>query len=553
MNQYDLTGHTASSTYGRLVQTIGSSYYDGFGNLLNINATGSQGSQGVMGFQGNNGPQGDIGPAGISGDKYYSTASDDMLLPFANDTISMHLDAGLAYSTGMYVVVQVTDDPDTWFHARIINYDPETGLLELYCIDSQGVHIDYSTWYVNVSGGIGPVGRQGETGIQGNQGPNGNTGLQGPGFSAVLNYGTNRLLTSNNTSNQAQANSQITFNGNTFLQTQFSFGSTSPLGLLQGPVLDTHPESNYTTFIPFINNDLAFNRLRGGTMSDNATSSTTTLDVMFNGATDYVTFNTNIIPATYSLTVDFYNGTFMKYGQIYGVHFGNTSWIAKSIKLELYYSGGWVTASSVTGWGLPVFAVNYSANAANPISSMRWTFGDYNYPAGSAQAGSGFRIAQIWGTYYNSLGVQSTLLSKSGGVLYGDITPNTSGSSNLGTSPFRFNSGWFNNLYGGVLTTFRILDDGVNDLTFRLNSIDRIKIFRTTGNLVIGTSSDNGFALYNNGTSYFNGNIQIAQNSTGAGSAALGRNCPAIDPTTPYTWIKMISADGSTVYIPAYK
>ena len=32
---YNLTGATVSSTYGRLVQTINGSFYDGFGNLLN--------------------------------------------------------------------------------------------------------------------------------------------------------------------------------------------------------------------------------------------------------------------------------------------------------------------------------------------------------------------------------------------------------------------------------------------------------------------------------------------------------------------------------------
>ena len=32
---YNLTGATVSSTYGRLVQTINGSFYDGYGNLLN--------------------------------------------------------------------------------------------------------------------------------------------------------------------------------------------------------------------------------------------------------------------------------------------------------------------------------------------------------------------------------------------------------------------------------------------------------------------------------------------------------------------------------------
>jgi hypothetical protein len=49
------------------------------------------------------------------------------------------------------------------------------------------------------------------------------------------------------------------------------------------------------------------------------------------------------------------------------------------------------------------------------------------------------------------------------------------------------------------------------------------------------------------------GVIQVSQNSTGAGSAALGANSPATTNTAPYTWIKMKSSDGSTVYVPAWK
>lgn len=47
--------------------------------------------------------------------------------------------------------------------------------------------------------------------------------------------------------------------------------------------------------------------------------------------------------------------------------------------------------------------------------------------------------------------------------------------------------------------------------------------------------------------------VQISNNTTGAGSAALGANCPATTATAPYTWFKMLSNDGSTVYVPAWK
>jgi hypothetical protein len=41
--------------------------------------------------------------------------------------------------------------------------------------------------------------------------------------------------------------------------------------------------------------------------------------------------------------------------------------------------------------------------------------------------------------------------------------------------------------------------------------------------------------------------------STGAGSAALGANCPAGTLTAPYKWLKVIFSDGNVGYIPAFK
>lgn len=47
--------------------------------------------------------------------------------------------------------------------------------------------------------------------------------------------------------------------------------------------------------------------------------------------------------------------------------------------------------------------------------------------------------------------------------------------------------------------------------------------------------------------------VQLKNNTTGAGSAALGANCPAVTATAPYTWFKMMSSDGSTVFVPCWK
>lgn len=48
--------------------------------------------------------------------------------------------------------------------------------------------------------------------------------------------------------------------------------------------------------------------------------------------------------------------------------------------------------------------------------------------------------------------------------------------------------------------------------------------------------------------------FKVTGDTTGAGTTAgFGTNSPATTLTAPYTWVKIISSDGSTVYCPAYK
>lgn len=63
------------------------------------------------------------------------------------------------------------------------------------------------------------------------------------------------------------------------------------------------------------------------------------------------------------------------------------------------------------------------------------------------------------------------------------------------------------------------------------------------------------YAIYTQtGTVRFGDVVQFAgTNTTGAGSATLGANCPAVTASAPYTWIQAKAADGSTVYLPAWK
>jgi hypothetical protein len=79
----------------------------------------------------------------------------------------------------------------------------------------------------------------------------------------------------------------------------------------------------------------------------------------------------------------------------------------------------------------------------------------------------------------------------------------------------------------------------------------------SSGAVVLATSGTNAsITLTPSGT----GNVILSKiprfngtNSTGAGSSLLGANSPATTLTAPYTWISVITSDGSTAYVPCWK
>jgi hypothetical protein len=73
-------------------------------------------------------------------------------------------------------------------------------------------------------------------------------------------------------------------------------------------------------------------------------------------------------------------------------------------------------------------------------------------------------------------------------------------------------------------------------------------IKRNAAALQFRLANDSGFCAIEFGIPKFSGT-----NSTGAGSALLGANSPAVTLTAPYTWATVTTSDGSTGYIPIWK
>lgn len=146
---YNLTGQTASSTYGRLVQVIlgiPNTYYDGFGNLLDL----GPGTYSI-------GPQGPTGPTGNNGTSvYWAGTWDDMML---------------------------------YNYYDIVSYNGNTYL----CIDSLSPGPTYSSpdldtihWTLMAAGITGPTGPQGIPGPTGSSGFHSVTGVTAASYSIIL-------------------------------------------------------------------------------------------------------------------------------------------------------------------------------------------------------------------------------------------------------------------------------------------------------------------------------------------------------------------------------
>jgi hypothetical protein len=139
--------------------------------------TGATGDTGLTGDTGPVGPTGPTGATGLDGDRYHTTSSSGLVIGGTGTFFVITDDLGLDYSIGQTVILAY--DINNHQHARVVNYDPLTGRLDLERTDSSGSGA-YNSWEINLDGAVGIAGATGPQGPTGPTGATGDTGPMGP-------------------------------------------------------------------------------------------------------------------------------------------------------------------------------------------------------------------------------------------------------------------------------------------------------------------------------------------------------------------------------------
>lgn len=213
-------------------------------------------------------------------------------------------------------------------------------------------------------------------------------------------------------------------------------------------------------------------------------------------------------------------------------------------------SGAVGGASNLTTAGAVPFVT--SAGVLTQDSSLTW--GNVNkrlllgVETGSTNSSTRLAIvggANSYGMAFKTSGVGTNMyLGLDSAAIGLDI------SNNAGTGIVRFVNGTSNILVGGTTDGNYKLDVQNSGSSGTLRVKDQTAVSGSTSVLIdIGAAQTAASTVLTiSGGIRFNGT-----NTTGAGSALLGANSPAVTNTAPYTWIRATSSDGSTVYIPAWK
>ena len=235
--------------------------------------------------------------------------------------------------------------------------------------------------------------------------------------------------------------------------------------------LNTHPE-NSGTILPFMNNDIAFLKARGGSVKVfyDGVEQTINTDSMFDACANYWAMNpTGITEVVIELTL---HKVFPWTNTIYVDH-GSSGWRSKSVKIETintnYADDAWVVRYTNTAQTKGNYFTTFthqavgSSSGSSGFNKIRLTFSNF------ANA-TIFRIAQIGVLMYGSIGLRETNMSRgTDDPIFRNITPNDDNKFQLGSSTKRWSNIYATTINGGAKFTSPVKWEGSTALPASTN------------------------------------------------------------------------------------
>jgi len=294
------------------------------------------------------------------------------------------------------------------------------------------------------------------------------------------------------------------------------------------------PESADSSVIPYYQNDLAYNRLRGG-------ATRVYYDGVLQAGTDANTdnlftptstaFNINTTGIT-TVVIEIDMCVSLSYTTKIG-YAANEVWRARDIIVEAYITATatWSTVGSVTDVAYGEKYFTYSGNPGT-ISKIRFTFSDF-YKAGGAY--EIFRVGTIYTLNYASAMGSGFFVTRDAGSIYGDLTmsgaatqilfPNNS--DNTGGLLFGADTNLFRSA-ANVLTTDDSLTVGTNLTVTGTTALNGTLTMGDADNIILNTTTGSKIATATTQKLAFWNATPIVQPTTAVTAATFAANTSAI-------------------------
>ena len=162
-----------------------------------------------------------------------------------------------------------------------------------------------------------------------------------------------------------------------------------------------------------LTNDFGNLRRRGGEFTfTNISPSDDAIDHMFDGLSTFYSLSPSS-SYTYPVVIEFTLPRTLTYSAYVGIGFGNANWRAKSVKIEAFSEGSWVTVVDITNNASEDVLAQIPGNSSVGTTKVRYTLADPNTTQ--------LRICHLWGYNYSSEMWSQLQMPRTGGTMYGSL------------------------------------------------------------------------------------------------------------------------------------